>query len=94
MRAHHVKHGIGLLGAVLGIVAVTFGDLSDKRGIVEISFPQTAELNTAAARSRILAETANREAAEQASAAIVKAVELELDIRLGDPTDGSMVASR
>lgn len=94
MSAQKIRNGIGLAGALLAIVAIGLTDRSGNRGIVEMTFPTPASVESAAARSRVLAETAHREAADIASRAIVDGIEEALDKRLEDPNKEIMVASR
>lgn len=94
MSVQKIRNGIGLAGALLAVVAIGLTDRSDNRGIVEMTFPAPAFMESAAARSRILAEAANREAADIASRAIVDGVQKALDKRLEAPNKEIMVASR
>ena len=94
MSAQKIRNGIGLAGALLAVVAIGLTDRSGNRGVVEMTFPAPAFVESAAARSRILAETANREAADIASRAIVAGIQEALDKRLEDPNKEIMVASR
>ncbi len=94
MSAQKIRNGIGLAGALLAVVAIAVTDRSDNRGIVEMTFPVPGATESAAARSRIFAETANREAADIASRAIADSVQEALDKRLEAPNKEIMVASR
>ena len=94
MSAQKIRNGIGLAGALLAVVAIGLTDRSGNRGVVEMTFPAPAFVESATARSRVMAETANREAADIASRAILDGVQEALDKRLEDPNKGIMVASR